>query len=95
MNLPLPYIAVELLILVAIFLSFYLYGKTKYPGTLLILISGAIHILQLIIITIILFSMEWPSYLNTLINEILPLITTILFVFGFSKLAMFLVNRHE
>ena len=95
MNLPLSYIAVELLLLVAIFFSFYVYSKTKYPGTLLILISGAVHILQLIIITIILFSMEWPSYLNTLVNEILPLITTILFAFGFSKLAIFLVNRHE
>jgi len=95
MNLPLPYIAVELLILVAIFFSFYLYANTKHPGTLLILISGAIHVLQLILITIILFSMEWPSYLDTIVNEILPLITTILFVFGFSKLAIFLVNHNE
>lgn len=87
--------ATELFLLAAVFFSFYLYIKTKYPGTLLIAISGTCYIFQLTIVYILFFSLEWPGYMETIVNDINPVIITLLFALGFSRLTVFLTKQTQ
>jgi len=89
------YITNDVLLLIPVLFSFYLYAKTKHPGTLLIAISGVLYITELIAIYTLLYSNGWPGYIDIMVSIINPILIALLFAIGFSKLTIYLTKKHH